>query len=235
MQVVSGLRAPSRARGLIAAASQPNKTPPRIRPSLSQRQRGASSWSLAFRGLPTRFHLRACARSSVGEGKKKMSIQIQFQPGSPLPLTLFHAWCRVAIAWAMHEGRPPALLFADGPSCQEPQIAEWAIGQPLPESDGFLTALIEHWMTDTARSQIGISIPFQGDVDGSVAALRRRDRTRRRGCDLRCRRVPRAVATAPARRPAVRGLATHARQARRLSRVQQVALPRLRQRLRWRN
>jgi hypothetical protein len=95
-----------------------------------------------------------------------MIDQTNVEPGSPLSLTLFHAWCRVAVAWALHQGRPPALLFADGPAREQPSIAEWEIELPLPESGSFLTELIERWMDDAEASQIAISIPFHGDGDG---------------------------------------------------------------------
>jgi hypothetical protein len=95
-----------------------------------------------------------------------MTNPTQVELGSPLSLTLFHAWCRVAVAWRLHEGSAAALLFADGPDQEQPVIAEWEIKGALPETTGFLTELIEGWMAEMAASQIAISIPYHGGVDG---------------------------------------------------------------------
>lgn len=88
------------------------------------------------------------------------------EPGSPLALTLFHAWCRGGVALWLSRGSAPFLLFADGPNQAEAIIASWELEDDLPETAGFLTDLIERWMDETAASQIGISIPFRGEADG---------------------------------------------------------------------
>lgn len=87
-------------------------------------------------------------------------------PGSPLSLTLFHAWCRGRLALALSRDSAVSLLFADGPSLESPMVSGWGFDEGHPEETGFLTELIEVWMTATNASQIGISIPFRGESDG---------------------------------------------------------------------
>jgi hypothetical protein len=95
-----------------------------------------------------------------------MTDRMQVEPGSPSPLTLFHAWCRGGVALSLSRDSAPLLLFADGPNLEEPLVDSWELEGERPEEAGFLTDLIERWMAETEASQIGISIPFRGETDG---------------------------------------------------------------------
>lgn len=95
-----------------------------------------------------------------------MSERTFVEPGSPLSLKLFHAWCRACITSTYLQGRAPALLFADSPTQEVPVIAEWDVEGEMPERADFLSDLIVDWVNTTQASQIGIGIPFAGDVLG---------------------------------------------------------------------
>jgi hypothetical protein len=91
-------------------------------------------------------------------------------PGSLRTLEEFHAFCRSHVHVAVTFGELPRLLFADGPTFDEPLVRYWDLDdvEPTSETSGLIDFLIGHWLDDQPASQVGLALPLGGDEPSAV-------------------------------------------------------------------
>jgi hypothetical protein len=96
-----------------------------------------------------------------------MTDRTHFEPGSPLPLSDFHAWFRGGAIWRANQREVPAALAANAPGCERPFVTEYQMtGTPPPPIGELVPQLVVNWINGSAASQIGLSLPFGNAGDG---------------------------------------------------------------------
>lgn len=90
-----------------------------------------------------------------------MQHRLHAEPGSPLPLTLFSAWCRSHILLALLAEETTDLLFVDGPELSEPGRLGYSLTGSIPSLEEFLDPLIAACAAD-GHSQVGACLSSAG-------------------------------------------------------------------------
>jgi hypothetical protein len=94
-----------------------------------------------------------------------MTDRTKIEPGSPQPLTDFHAWFRGGAIWRASHGEVPAALAANGPNRKEPLVTEYSMTGTPPPLGELVGQLVPNWIDQSEASQIGFSIPFGRAAD----------------------------------------------------------------------
>jgi hypothetical protein len=90
-----------------------------------------------------------------------MDDRSQVEPGSPLPLTLFTAWCRTQILLALLAEETTDILFVDGPDRHGPTRLGYTITGGASSLEKFLDPLVKAGAAG-GRSQIGVCMSSTG-------------------------------------------------------------------------
>jgi hypothetical protein len=94
-----------------------------------------------------------------------MTNPTQIEPGSPQPLTDFHAWFRGGAISRASRGEVPAALAANDPRRKEPLVTEYQMTGTPPPVGELVGQLVVNWINESEASQIGLSLPFGHDGD----------------------------------------------------------------------
>ena len=159
-----------------------------------------------------------------------MTGRRKVEPGSPVPLHVFHASFRAGAIRAAGLGHDPTALAANSSKVDQPRLGELVIkGTPRPVSE-FLGEVIVDWIEVSEASQIGVSLPHHGGVSDGLILLTIDETGYIAEHATFSADEPRRVGLSAQREPmAVRGVAGTARAQRGLPRLRQMVLPRLRE------
>lgn len=90
-----------------------------------------------------------------------MNERTPVEPGSPLPLTLFTAWCRTQLLLALLAEEATDLLFMDGHELDEPCRLGYSLSGSIPSLAEFLDPLVAA-AAAAGSSQVGACLSSPG-------------------------------------------------------------------------